>query len=138
MARPQDGRSLLPLVAGIKSWPDRALLVEGRTETIRAEAGRFLVGSYQGVRTARYAFTEHYQAVVSTYLKGARIPLGQGGLIGRELYDLQSDPQELRNRATDPAYADVVQALAKSLAQLSNCVGAACQVEAEVPVPQTQ
>jgi N-acetylglucosamine-6-sulfatase len=137
MARPQDGRSLLPLVKGITSWPDRAVLVEGRTETVRAEAGGFLVGSYQGVRTVRYAFTEHYQAVVSTYLEGAQIPLGQGGVVGRELYDLRSDPQELRNRATDPAYADVVQALAESLARLSNCAGAACQVKAEVPVPQT-
>jgi N-acetylglucosamine-6-sulfatase len=138
MARPQDGRSLLPLVEGTTSWHDRAVLVEGRAQTIRAEAHNFLVGSYQGVRTARYAFTEHHQAFVPTYLEGAKIPLGQGGVVGRELYDLQSDPQEIRNRVTDPAYADVVQALAESLAQLSNCVGAACQVKAEVPVPQTQ
>jgi arylsulfatase A-like enzyme len=138
MARPQDGRSLLPLMEGTTSWPDRAVLVEGRTETTRAEAGGFLVGSYQGVRTARYAFTEHYQAGVPTYLAGARVPIGKGGVVGRELYDLRSDPQELRNRATDPAYADVVQALAKALARLSNCTGAACQVKADVPVPQPE
>lgn len=138
MARPQDGRSLLPLVDGTTSWPDRAVLVEGRTETVRAEVGGFLVGSYQGVRTARYAFTEHYQAVVQTYQEGAQVPLGKGGVVGGELYDLQADPQELRNRATDPAYADVVRALAESLAQLSNCGGPACQIKAKVPVPQTR
>jgi uncharacterized sulfatase len=39
------------------------------------------------------------------------------GRRGVELYDLQADPNELQNRAKDPATADVVAALRKLLRQ---------------------
>ena len=45
----------------------------------------------------------------------------------RELYDMDRDPHQLRNRAADPAYADVRARLAERLATLRDCVGSACR-----------
>jgi arylsulfatase A-like enzyme len=61
--------------------------------------------SYCGWRTARYLFVEY------------------GGGQGRELYDYDTDPDELVNRASDPAYASI-------LTDLRNNAIAACS-----PVP---
>jgi hypothetical protein len=44
-----------------------------------------------------------------------------------ELYDMTSDPYQLRSRHRDPAYAAVRAQLAERLAQLRNCSGASCR-----------
>src|SRR5262245_21288795 len=43
-----------------------------------------------------------------------------------ELYDLRSDPLELQNAASDPAYARAKASLLTLLGELANCAGRAC------------
>ena len=98
--KPQDGRSLLPLLADPETGWDRDLLIEGMD-------GYTIVG-YDAVRTYRYLY--------------ARYTTGE-----RELYDLQRDPHQLRSVHSDPAYADVRAQLAQRLRALRRCVGAGCR-----------
>jgi N-acetylglucosamine-6-sulfatase len=44
-----------------------------------------------------------------------------------QLYDLKTDPWELQSRHADPRYAPVKAVLARALAQLRDCDGAACR-----------
>jgi len=60
------------------------------------------------IRTRRYMYAEH-----------------EGG--ERELYDLKTDPYQLRSRHRDPAYAAVQTGLAARLAELRDCAGAGCR-----------
>jgi len=60
------------------------------------------------VRTQRYMYAEHPNAEF-------------------ELYDLRSDPFQLRSRHDDPALADVRATLAQRLAQLEDCAGQSCR-----------
>ena len=69
------------------------------------ELGRELLlqgNNYFAIRTARYKYV--------AYRNGER-----------ELYDLQSDPDELQNVVTDPAYAPVAELLSGELSTLRNC-----------------
>ncbi|WP_175517736.1 sulfatase-like hydrolase/transferase [Planctomicrobium piriforme] len=89
-----DGRSLAPLVAGES--------VDWRTDFL-VQNPRFS-GPYAGVqqyavRTERYLYTEKSVSDV-------------------QLFDLQNDPYELRNRAKDPKYAGVLARLKSRLDQL--------------------
>jgi N-acetylglucosamine-6-sulfatase len=43
-----------------------------------------------------------------------------------EMYDLAKDPYQLENVASDPAYAEARDGLAKRLAELRDCAGRAC------------
>jgi N-acetylglucosamine-6-sulfatase len=93
--RRMDGRTLGPLVGGGGTWPqDRGVLAEIS----------FRGHEYKAIRTPRYTYSE----------------LATGG---RELYDLQKDPYELRNRADAPDYATVRHRLAARLALLRSCSG---------------
>jgi N-acetylglucosamine-6-sulfatase len=74
------------------------------------ETGRELLietNRYTAVRTQRYKWVENDDGFA-------------------ELYDLRRDPDELRNRADDPAYADAREALADRLAALRDCAGTEC------------
>jgi N-acetylglucosamine-6-sulfatase len=64
--------------------------------------------SFTAIRSARYKYAEH----------------GSGE---KELYDLQSDPFELRNRHGHPAYAAVEAQLAARLQELEDCAGPSCR-----------
>jgi N-acetylglucosamine-6-sulfatase len=93
--RTLDGRSMRPLLGGSGRWPrDRSVLSE-----ISGGAKH-----WRAVRTGRYLYTR--------YLGGAR-----------ELYDLRSDPYELRNLASTPAYSRIERELAGRLHSLRHCVG---------------
>lgn len=46
----------------------------------------------------------------------------------RELYDLDTDPDQITNRSGDPALADVEQSLAATLDELRHCSGKSCTV----------
>ena len=75
------------------------------------EQGRELLIEQLGfaaIRTERYLYAEH--------------ETGE-----KELYDLNSDPFELRSRHDDPAYASVQAQLAGRLQELRSCAGSSCR-----------
>lgn len=85
---------------------------------------------------------------VGLRLSGPRVPQYWGVLASgiryvryedgsEELYDLRRDPDELRSRHADPAYAATKRALAVELARLRHCRGPSCRAPAPpVPLPR--
>jgi arylsulfatase A-like enzyme len=114
--RVMDGRSLLPLLDGRSgAWPsDRAILLESRE-------GDHGICRFQAVRTTRRVYAE--------YSRFAR----RGGdecarPTARELYDLRSDPSELRNLLTarpESRAARIQAGLKARLDRLRDCRGLA-------------
>jgi arylsulfatase A-like enzyme len=98
--RAMDGRPLLPLALDPDQGKDRTLLIEGYGEGKDKPP-------FAAVRDPRWFYAE--------YKNG-----------DRELYDLQSDPAELRSLHADPASAAVRQDLARRLVRLRACSGASC------------
>jgi N-acetylglucosamine-6-sulfatase len=96
-----DGRPLLSAARHPRRETGRELPVEARTA--------IGVVGYRGIRTERYLYVE--------YVDGER-----------ELYDLRTDPFELRNRAADPAYARVRRGLSERLQNLRRCSGHRCRL----------
>lgn len=99
--RVMDGRSLLPLVQDPQQGVGRVLLVEGFN-------GARSKPSFAAVRDARYLYVEHATG-------------------DKELYDLQTDPHELRSRHAAPALGAVRKRLAAQLAGLHSCAGKSCR-----------
>jgi N-acetylglucosamine-6-sulfatase len=97
-ARVMDGRSLLPVIANPGVPLGRDLLVVRGPGT----------GTFAAIRAPNYLYAEY----------------GNGE---QELYDLTSDPYELRSRHADPAYAAVKADLALRLAHLRACSGISCR-----------
>jgi N-acetylglucosamine-6-sulfatase len=98
--KPQDGTSLLPLLADPGRGRDRDLLLEGPEG--------FTVDSYRALRTDRYLYVR--------YATGER-----------ELYDLRRDPLELRSLHDDPSHERLEGELARRLRALSECAGRGCR-----------
>jgi N-acetylglucosamine-6-sulfatase len=96
--RVMDGRSLFPLVRNPGLQLGRDLLIE-------RGPGQ---GDFRAVRTPRYLF--------AAYANGER-----------ELYDLARDPYQLQSRHASPSYRAVRRDLARRLAWLRTCSGAACR-----------
>ena len=93
-----DGRSLVPqLRAEPPAW-DRPILLQN------GPGGQAL---YQAVRTAQYVYVEY-----------------QNG--DRELYDMASDPDQLRNLHGDPELASTEAVLIETLGRLRTCAGPTC------------
>ncbi|NYJ03573.1 arylsulfatase A-like enzyme [Nocardioides thalensis] len=116
---PFDGVSLLEVARhGDQGWR-RGVLTETGPRNVIAnldESGpplqlrrgdRESLSYSTGVRTARYLYVEHADGF-------------------RELYDMESDPAQVRNVVDLPAYADDVAALAKYLRDLRLCKGGSC------------
>lgn len=78
--------------------------------------GRVRNLAYEGIRTDRYLYLR--------YLGG-----------DQELYDLRRDPDELRSRHDDPAYAKVRGYLDEQLDELQGCKGADCNRQIPKPPP---
>lgn len=103
--RALDGRSLRPLVeAPDTSW-DRLIYLEGT-----APPGPFRP-VYRGVRSPRWVYFE--------------FEVG-----GEELYDLEADPSQLVNLASDPAYGPITDGYSAKIEELSDCAGDTCS---EIP-----
>ena len=98
--KPQDGSSLLPLLADPHLEWGRDLLIEG--------AEGFIVRGFAAIRTYRYVYAE--------YTTGER-----------ELYDLERDPHQLQSLHDDPDYAPVRAELARRLQALRVCAGEGCR-----------
>jgi arylsulfatase A-like enzyme len=134
LARPVDGESLVPLLEGGPGATDRAILIEGRQSTSEDGFG-YEVRSYQGVRTRRYMYVEHFRAGVDEFDQGAAVEIGAGELAAAELYDLERDPYELLSVVGAPAYARTEAALRSALDGLRQCAGSDCHEPAAVPDP---
>jgi N-acetylglucosamine-6-sulfatase len=94
-----DGRSL----QGFAENPGR---VRGRELSIEG-------GGFTGVRTQRYIYLQ--------YTSGANTNFS-------EMYDLEADPFELQNVASNPAYAGVRARLETRLAGVRSCSGDSCRL----------
>ncbi|HEX6116797.1 MAG TPA: sulfatase [Solirubrobacterales bacterium] len=108
--RKMDGISLLDGMKKPKKLPERVLSIEA-PEPLFSHP-QFPVNRwdrpYSGVRTDRYTY----------------VAWEETGEV--ELYDRRTDPYQLTNVASDPAYAEVRAELAAKAAELRNCRGKAC------------
>lgn len=119
-----DGRSLLPYAAHPDLRSDRPILLETQgtgTQVDDIPAGMPFappsvqatlaqLPAYRAVRWGRWKYVEYTTQE-------------------RELYDLQADPNELRSRDGDPAYADIEAELSVALASLAACADDACRAD---------
>jgi len=101
-----DGRSLL----GAAEHPER---LRGRELLIEQDQGiddddNVNGVFYSAVRNARYTYVRNSTGEI-------------------ELYDLDADPYQLQNLASDPAHDEVEAALAARLARLDGCAGSSCR-----------
>ncbi len=136
LARPRDGRSLLPQIVGRRDDPNRLVLIEGKQKFIELDSGDgYESSSYQGVRSVDYLYVEYRSALFDRAREASDAPFGAGEVAGTELYDLRSDPFQIENRSDDPAYAPTRRALADALAKLRDCVGEDCLLSARIPRP---
>jgi N-acetylglucosamine-6-sulfatase len=97
--KPQDGRSLFPLLDDRGLEWGRDLLIEGAPGVNQP--------AFDAIRTYRYVYVQHANGE-------------------RELYDLARDPHQLTSLHNDPAYAGVQAELSLRLGLLSVCAGRSC------------
>lgn len=109
--RVMDGRSLIPLLSGRGAWPrGRALLVEYDGSSSRGTSSC----RYDGVRAQGWIYVVHL--AVPSALSGRCEPTED-----RELYNLLSDPFQLRNLA--PGGGSMLEQLRGRLSRLRDCAG---------------
>jgi N-acetylglucosamine-6-sulfatase len=100
--KPQDGRSLFPLLEDRGLEWGRDLLIEGAPGVNQP--------AFDALRTYRYVYVQH--------------ATGE-----RELYDLERDPHQLTSLHNDPAYASVQADLSLRLGLLAACAGRSCHAK---------
>jgi arylsulfatase A-like enzyme len=113
-----DGRSLLPFARNPKLRTKRAILHETggaryagpkeQDERTNARMPLRHVMSYRAIRTARWLYVRWRDG-------------------GRELYDLQRDPDQMRSLHAGQAHRRIRRVLAKRLRVLARCAGARCR-----------
>jgi N-acetylglucosamine-6-sulfatase len=117
----QDGRSLLPVAEHPGRYRGRELLLEKGTVLEDDDSDVPQSGAFAAIRTHRYVYVHN-----------------AGG--ERELYDLRSDPYQLQNQVTNPAYDLAEDALATRLATLRSCAGESCRrkpaLKLDLPRPE--
>ncbi|HEY1374685.1 MAG TPA: sulfatase [Candidatus Binatia bacterium] len=103
-----DGRSLKPLLAGSPIPWRHDFFVQYRTKSHRN------LPSFEGLRSTEYLYVE--------YATGEK-----------ELYDVRSDPYEMRNlaRASSP---ELLAELSQRVSDLKHCAGAACRRDLQDPL----
>ena len=107
-----EGRSALAVVNGI------SFILAVFTCVVLHEFGHALTARRYGIRTRDHKLIFFYG-----------LPLDARGAVARpttpgwELYDLRSDPYELRNVYAEPAYAEIVRKLKDELLELKQRVG---------------
>jgi len=103
-----DGSSIVPVFAADRPWTV-PVVTEG-SQPLPHEVGGFPGAlTEMGLRTGRYAYF--------------RYSTGEG-----ELYDLATDPLQLRSRYDDPAYRDVRRDLTRLWKQYRMCAADECRV----------
>ncbi len=107
VCRRMDGHSLVPILGGGGTWPsNRGILAEidSRVAPRRMRVSPQCNCAYAAIRTPRFVYSE--------------LSTGE-----RELYDLNRDPDQLRNVVRSPGYSVTRQALAGRLDRLRQCSG---------------
>ncbi len=126
--REMDGESLLPYAADPGYRRNRALGIEA---SFPAVSGLLAVYAkryaginvyYEGVRTRRYKYAEYYKSVEGKPVRE------------EQLYDLKTDPNELRSLHADPAQAALKARLRTRLDALRRCKGEKCRASYPTPV----
>jgi choline-sulfatase len=123
-----QGRSFLPLLRGdeIGHWPDAVYYRYWEHDDPIHHAP-----AHYGVRTKDFKLIHYYGA-------GLGVPGSSERLFEPEweLYDLRTDPEELRNVADDPSYADIRASLTARLAELQQHYSDAPYEGATTPRPE--
>lgn len=109
--RKPDGMSLRRTLAGLGSPRTRSVLLSSGPQ--RGPNGEYLP-LYDGVRSANFAWWRYEDGF-------------------EEMYDLRSDPYELTNIASDPAYASTRALMIAEWNRLKNCKGTSCQKPSIAP-----
>ena len=117
--RPADGVSVLPSVKADRGWTVPVLTEGSQADRVFREAAERRPAGFEdgrttiGIRTPRWKYVRYND--------------GDG-----ELYDLDRDANELRNRYDDPRLAGVQARLARLWEQVKDCSGETCRV----PLPE--
>ena len=113
-----DGRSLAPLLSGSDpSWRD-SLLLEGYDDGF--ENKDYVPPDFKAIRTSEGRTYVEYET-------------GE-----RELYDLRTDPHQLRSLHDEPERAVEEAALSARLQALKDCSGKGCRCAEKKPTPQAR
>jgi arylsulfatase A-like enzyme len=99
-----DGTSLVRLAKGGRFLVNRDIVLEAGPHTVGGPM------AFTGLRTKKYTYVE--------YSTGEK-----------ELYNLKTDPYELKNVSGRSAYATIQKKLAAELKTMRNCSGSRCLVE---------
>jgi len=105
-----DGRSLVPLLEDRNVAWRKAFIVEYLG---KGRPASDYVAPFEGIRTTRYLYVEYGELKLKP--GGSLMPYPNGS---KELYDLKTDPYELRNLARVPAFQPLRVRLAAELRKL--------------------
>ncbi len=126
-SHPLDGVSLLPALSGGDTGRGASIVQTGAAVDPEGDGQ---LGEqpddhgwlYRGYRDERWTYARYPD------------PSGPDTPAFEELYDRHADPGALRNLATDPAYADVLDEARRRAAELAVCAGESCH-PAWPPIP---
>ncbi|MDP9187833.1 MAG: sulfatase [Actinomycetota bacterium] len=139
-----DGRSILPYARDPRLRSKRPILLEtGRAIALADPASGGGAGA-AGKRSKIYVKNSDLDRTAQLSGRVIKLPkyralrtrrylLIKSSDGGRELYDMPSDPLQIKSVWKDPRYAPVRKWMLKKLAKLTPCVGTACNAELGKP-----